>query len=341
MPKKQNRYSNISFCKGLILLCILFAGYLTFAQNPDDFNQPNDSNIYYTEYPKMLALQLFTQSKTNSLSILSPEYTLRLRPNGVTNLGIGANYYGIGLSLALGLPKTSTSENIYGKTKRYDLQLSAYAARFGLDGFIQSYKGYYNANPDDFMDWNNNYYPQIPDLQVISVGASGFYIFNHKKFSYKAAYKHTTVQHKSAGSFVLGVYGYLDKVDSENGLIPAEFPDSIKSAINIKGFTTLSTGISIGYMHNFVIRKKFILNLAALPGTGLQQISLTTLDGKNSISNKFAGQVQGRAALGYDHKSFYLGITSSAMLRTLNYREFNIDLSTEQFRFFIGKRFKL
>lgn len=335
----QNAFKKIFLFKWIFILCILQSGYVSSAQNPEGSKLKSDSNIYYTEYPKKLTLQLFTQSKTNRLAVISPEQNLKLYPNGTTNIGIGATYHGIGLSLGFGLPKTDKSIAKFGKTTSYDLQVSAYAKRFGFDGFIQSYKGYYNANPDDFIDWNQNYFPLVPDLHITSIGASGFYIFNHKKFSYKAAYKHTAVQHKSAGSFVLGVYGYLDKVNSDNGIVPSEFPDSVRTSINIKGFTTLSTGISYGYIHTFIFAKKILFNIAALPGIGFQGINLTTLDGENSISNKFAGQVQGRAALGYEHKSFYLGIIGNATLRTLYFRDYKIDLSTEQLRIFIGKRF--
>jgi hypothetical protein len=338
---KQNSNKFIFHFQILVLFCFLLTVNSTFAQRPDELTLPADSNIYYTDYKKLLAIQLNTQTRINQVDVADSKQNLQLLPNGATNLGIGASYYGIGIGLSLGLPKSAASIEKYGKTTKFDLQLNAYSTRFGFNGFIQKYKGYYCANPDDFMDWKQNYYPQIPDLEVLAVGASWFYIFNYRKFSYKAAYKHTAVQHKSAGSFVLGVYGYFDEVDSENGFVPQEFPDSIKRAINIKGFSTFSTGVSFGYMYTFVLWKNFILNLAALPGAGLQQISLNTLEGSNSVSNKFASQFQGRAALGYEHKSFYLGIISNSTLRTLNYHDFDIDISTGQVRFFVGKRFKL
>lgn len=341
MSCKKNAYKLKFLFQNLVFLCFLLYGYQVFAQETHKDTLPADNNTYFTEYPKLLALQLFTQTKINNLDIVTPDQNLKLRPNGMTNLGIAASYYGVGLGVSVGLPKAKESVNKYGKTGVFDVQFSAYSKRFGLDGFIQSYKGYYNANPDDFMDWDQKYYPQIPDMHVLSVGASGFYIFNHEKYSYKAAYKHTAVQHKSAGSFVSGVYGYYDEVNSDYGLIPQEFPDSIKSAINIKGYTTLTGGISFGYMHNFVMQKKFIINISAIPGVGFRQLSLTNLKGVNSFSNEFAVQLQGRIALGYEHKYFYVGLITNATLRTLKYKDYNLDLSSGQFRFFIGKRIKL
>lgn len=328
------------FCQFFIFL-VLVGENQVFAQDDSDSSFSSDSNIYYTEFKKDLALQLFSQYKTNRLNIITEEDNLQLRPNGKASLGVAASYYGISLGISFGLPKSKESADIYGNTKQFDAQLSIYAKRFGLDGYIQSYKGYYNSNPEDFMTWNKDYYPQIPDLGVVSIGASGFYIFNHKKFSYKAPYKHTAVQHKSAGSFVLGIYGHYDDVNSDNGLIPQEFPDSIKSALNLKSFTTFTTGISYGYMYNFVIMKNFTLNLAAIPGAGYKRINQTNLDGENIVSNIFSGRIMGRFALGYEHQHFYLGLTGSATLRPLEYGDYIFDLSTEQIRFFIGRRFKL
>ena len=338
---KQNAYKLEFLLKLSILYSFLFYGFQVFAQEMHKDSLSVDRNIYFTEYPKLLAVQLFTQTKINRLNIVTPGQNLQLKPNSITNLGISASYYGIGLGVSAGLPKTKENVNKYGKTRRFDVQFSAYSKRFGLDGFIQRYKGYYNANPNDFMDWEQSYYPQIPDLHVLSIGASGFYIFNHNKYSYKAAFKHTAIQHKSAGSFVSGIFGYFDEVDSDNGLIPQEFPDSIKSSVNIREFTTLTMGISFGYMHNFIIRRNFLINLSAIPGIGFKKISITSLKDDNTVSNEFAGQIQVRTALGYEHKSFYFGMIGNLTLRSLYYEEFNLDLSTGQFQFFIGKRIKL
>lgn len=341
MLKIQKAYQlNFLFrISGFVILNLF--GTLIFAQEQEETVIPADTNIYFTDYSELLAVQVFTQTRTNMLDIVYEDEKLLLRPNGMTNLGFGGSWKGLALNLSFGLPKTGGSTEKYGETKRYDIQFSSMTDRFYFDGFLSGYKGYYNDNPQDFIDWENDYFPQIPNLTVSSVGLSGFYIFNNKKYSYKAAYKRTAVQHKSAGSFALGIYGNYDDVNTDNGFIPKEFPDSIKSDFDLKAFTNLAVGISFGYAYTFVLWKNVVLNLGAFPGIGIQQSSMTSLTGVNTNTTKLGEQIKGTAALGYEYKSFYLGFYSSATLRFLDYNDYEIDLSTEQFRFYVGKRFKL
>ena len=341
MPKIQITYKLNLLFKLSVFVLINLCGIFTSAQMRDMAIIPVDTNLYFTEYPKLLALQIFTQTRTNKIDVVHDNDALHLRPNGMTNIGMGASWHGIAINLSFGMPKTGGRVEKYGKTKKFDIQFSSMMSRFYFDGFLNSYKGYYNKNPEDFVEWNKNYFPQLPDLKVSAIGASGLYIFNYKKYSYKAAYKRTAVQHKSAGSFALGIYGNFDDVNSSNGFIPEDFPDSVKNNFDLKGFSNLAVGISFGYMYTFVLWKNVFLNLAAFPGVGIQRSNLTTLEGEVINSSKIGEQIKGTVALGYEHKSFYLGITGSATLRILGYNDYDIDLSTEQFRFFIGKRFSL
>ena len=88
------------------------------------------------------------------------------------------------------------------------MQLSYFGKHLAADGFIQQYKGYYMANPSDFIPWDNEYYPTVKDLWVFSLGGSVHYIFNSDKLSVKAAYLRNQIQKKSAGSFASGLFFY-------------------------------------------------------------------------------------------------------------------------------------
>ena len=45
--------------------------------------------------------------------------------------------------------------------------------------------------------------------------------------------------------------------------------------------------------------------------------------------------------LGYENKHFYAGLTGQALIRNIKYKDYDINLATEQLRFFIGKRFRI
>jgi hypothetical protein len=181
----------------------------------------------------------------------------------------------------------------------------------------------------------------VRDLQIFSIGGNGFYIFNRKKFSYKAAYLRNEIQKRNAGSLSTGIFFYHDMVRSDNGFLPVEMPDSIRADFDLKEFDATSVGISVGYQHTFVIKGNFFINFQLTPGIGYRRLTAKTLDGGSGIVNNAAWQVLGRTALGYEFKHFYLGVMGSIILRSFKYKDYEVDLGTEQFRITVGKRFDI
>jgi hypothetical protein len=324
--------------KQLLLILLLLIGCTIYVYPWDD-NPADSSNQYFEDLTDLLILRLYTLTKYNSLEIINPNGRMIMRPNGNTNLGVGFNYKGLGLGVAFGRPLSQSSIDKYGLTNRFDMQVSMFGKHIGMDGFIQWYQGYYMANPSDFIEWDKPNYPQVRDLEIFSIGGNGFYIFNRKKFSYKAAYLRNEIQKRSAGSLSTGIFFYHDMVRSENGLLPAEMPDSIRSDFDLKEFDATSIGVSLGYQHTFVIRGNFFINFQLTPGIGFRRLAARTLDGGSGIVNEAAWQVLGRTALGYEFKHFYAGAMTSIILRSFEYKGYKVDLGTEQFRITVGKRF--
>ena len=168
----------------LIFFIIHWCSLNLTAQNP------TDTTAYIIDYSDKLLLRIYTITKSNSLTInnTTTGKSLVLEPNGQTNIGLGFNYKRFGLGLAFGFPKSADSNKKYGKTKRIDIQGSIYGNKIGGDGFFQLYKGYYNSNPNDFISWNNESFPQNPTMRILSLGISSFYLFNSEKYSYRAAF---------------------------------------------------------------------------------------------------------------------------------------------------------
>lgn len=307
---------------------------------PQEKRTTDTTNTYYDDLTDLLSLRLFTLTKLNTLEIANnPNGRLVFRPNGNTSLGFGFNYKFVGLALSFGLPRSPSSIAKYGQTDILDVQVSSFGRRIGFDCFLQGYRGYYMANPGDHMDWNESYFPQSRDLQILSFGAQAFYMFNSEEFSYKAAYQRTMVQKRSAGSFSSGIYFYQDKVTSDNGFVPREITDSVWADFDLKEFSAFSIGVTAGYQYTFVIKGNFFISLQGTPGVGLRRFSGSTVSDDLGIVDQLAGQFLAKAALGYEFKHFYVGATASMILRSFKYRNYLVDLGTEQFRVMIGKRF--
>lgn len=304
-------------------------------------NSSDTTEVYYTDLSDLLALRLYLLLKVNTLEIVYQKEKIILNPNSPVAIGVGFNFKGIGLALGIGLPHTSNNIDKYGKTNRFDVQMSIYSKRIGGDAYFQLYKGYYNANPQDFMTWEHDYFPKIPDMQTISFGANIYYILNHKKFSNKAAYSRTQIQNKSAGSVALGYFFNYDESSSPNGFIPQEYPDSIAADFDINSFRYFATGVSAGYMYTWVISDHFFLNGSLIPGFGFRNIRLTDDTGESDVEKEPHAQLLARIAFGYESKHFYAGLSGLALIRNIKYKDYEINLGTEQVRFTVGKRFNI
>lgn len=327
--------------KKFIILCLFVSAYLfVHSQQDSTALQKGDSiQEYYSDKSDLLALKAYLLLKINTIEIINNNNRLILVPNSPLAIGVGFNYKGIGLALGIGLPHSAKNLHKYGNTTRFDVQMSIYSRLIGGDGYLQLYRGYYNANPENFIPWDKDFFPKIPDMRTISFGANIYYVLNHKKFSNKAAYSRTQIQQKSAGSVALGYFLNYDEVDSPNGFIPAEFPDTIGNDFNVKSFRYFATGLSVGYMYTWVISKSFFLNGSLIPGFGYKYIRLTDGEGESGVERHPHAQLLIRGAFGYENKHFYAGLTGMTLIRNIKYKEYEINLATEQVRFFIGKRF--
>lgn len=282
-------------------------------------------------------------SKFHSIELKNPDINKKLKyePNGNASILIGFNYKWLGLGFNFSPGFMNKDDETYGKSKRFDTQLNIYTKSFGIDAYLQYYKGFYLKNPDNFIDWQNDFYPLRSDLESLSFGLSGYYFFNNKKFSYKAAFNRTQIQKKSAGSFILGTYVNANIVNSPGGFIPTELPDSLLNYYDLDAFVTSSIGISCGYTYTFVFLKNFFINASLVPGLGYRSITFQTNNNNTKINGSITGSLNTRIALGYEGKHIYAGLTLVSFIDSYNYESISISSSTGNIRFFIGTRFNV
>ena len=89
----------------------------------------------------------------------------------------------------------------------------------------------------------------------------GFYIFNHKKFSYAAAYNQKTIQVRSAGSPLVGLMGYyadFDYAEKQNA-------ETIYWMDGIGRLRQYQLALGGGYAYNFVPAKGWLISAMAMP----------------------------------------------------------------------------
>lgn len=119
-----------------------------------------------------------------------------------------------------------------------------------------------------FSDWGETYKwdeteeeKVSPPITIKTLIFDGFYIFNHKKFSYAAAYNQKTIQARSAGSPIAGLMAYyadFNYADKRNA-------ELIYWMDGIGRLRHYQLAVGGGYAYNFVPAKGWLISALAMP----------------------------------------------------------------------------
>lgn len=169
-------------------------------------------------------------------------YQSEMEANSKATLSLGVGYQGFTLSLALNPAK------LMGKYNDYELNFNCYRRSFGFDVIYHDAKNFTGWYDQEGMER-----VELPDgmLHVQTLNVNAYYAFNHRRFSYPAAFSQSYIQRRSAGSFLLAASGMGQRatLDWEDG----------------QKLKMTNIGIGAGYGYNFVPHQGWLLHISALP----------------------------------------------------------------------------
>lgn len=236
-------------------------------------------------------IKVYTSRDFIFLNHTDPEKDIMYLPNNPVNIGLGISRKNSVLSFSYGYGFDFLRDKSLGKTKSFDFQYHNYGRKFTFDIFIQQYKGFYSED-----DNNKSEKTICPDLDVKQYGAFGQYVFNNKKFSYKAAFDQNEKQLRSAGSLLVGMGVYYTEIKSDSSFY-------YNDKHTLKNF---QFGISAGYAYTWVIDRKWFMNGSVT--TGIHFGSETIKDfGKQKL--EIYPTVFPRMSAGYNRENWALGFS--------------------------------
>lgn len=284
---------------------------------------------YYETFPEHLNGRFYFSQKYTGLKLADKDADKEYlyMPNTTLNMGVGATYKNLTLNLAYGFGFLNPEKG-KGETKYLDAQAHVYPRKMVIDLFLQLYKGFYLTDGLGAAAGEN--YLTRPDMKIQKIGASVQYVFNHGKFSYRAAFLQNEWQKKSAGTFLLGAEMYGGLAHEESNLIPDALIDD--PSRNFKTIRFFELGPNAGYAYTLVIKKHFFVTASATANLG---VGYSTHHGENGRHTQwginpnyflrgFAGYNSSRWSINanYVHNNVQLpenGSFSNAMM-TGNYR---------------------
>ncbi|MCX6249871.1 MAG: DUF4421 family protein [Bacteroidetes bacterium] len=259
------------------------------------------------DYTNLLTTRLFLLFQNASL-LINPATDqiskIVYRPNANVRIGIAGFWKWFGLGLSIDNPFYNTDRGAYGKTTSLDLRINVYGRFIAGELFFQKYKGFYISSPER----KDETHYIIPSMQTLSLGLSGYWVYNFRRFSIRAAFIQNERQKKSAGSFVVRPAFLYYQISSDNGIIPAAIIDAYHIPLEnlITSGKFYSVGLSPGYVYTLVFLKNLYLTAAVFPGVAAQFSSFSHIGIVHSDFG-FNFQLSGRFAFGYNSDKWFLG----------------------------------
>jgi hypothetical protein len=296
----QSKYFTFLWLKLCWMGCSIFCSTL----------QAQDAS-YIATYPNTWTTSLYVQARSIELSIKPQEANrsqeIVYKPNVASVGGFGIVFKKIALRLGFQLTRDAQSDDKFGKSRYFDLQLHSFGRKTAFDAYLQDYQGYFMNNPQTvFADWQSETFPQRADLNIFNLGGNATYIFNADKFSYRAVFVFDEAQRKSAGSFLLtGSLNYA-QLKADSSLIPSDTQIDFAEETDFSQAQFYNLSLIPGYTYTLVLGRSFYLNLGLSMNLGLryQQFGLNEWN-HNGLVPSF--KALGRAGVGYNGKRFFVG----------------------------------
>ena len=228
-----------------------------------------------------------------------------LYPNITTILNLGLDYRFISFSVGFA-PKFfpgNGDDETYGNTKTFSLGMSTIFSHWMAGVKYGRVQGYYLHNTSELIDYwqKGDPYLQLPKHETVTVNANLGYSFNDK-LSFRSLTSFTERQLKSAGSFIPAIYFEFFRMDPHR-------PPSARVFANPRS-ENYELVIGPGYYYTYVHDERFFASIGAYLGAGFvhSKISIQFVnDVANAYQNDAALRWEGKAAIGYNGRSFFTG----------------------------------
>ena len=259
-----------------------------------------------------------------SFTLGSSGQSITLSPDGQTKVGPYFGWRWFFLGYTFDIKNIGFSQS--GLKKEFDL--SIYSSQVGVDLYYRRTGSDYKIrNVELDKDINTDLFEGMPfaGVTVGITGVNAYYIFNHGRFSYPAAFAQSTCQKVSCGSWLAGA-GYtkntldLDYAKLQEALSSRMYQEvKLDSGMMFKSIKYNDFMLSGGYAYNWVFAKNCLFCASF-------QLGLAYKTSYGQVANEKPGfdfsKVNldgiGRFGMVYNNTRWFAGW--SAILRTNHYR---------------------
>ena len=220
--------------------------------------------------------------------------------------------------------------DVDNKDLKQEFDISIYAAQVGADL-------YYRRTGCDYKIRRINLGKNVDTRSLegipfggISVGITGvnlYYIFNHQRFSYPAAFAQSTIQKISCGSWMVGVTWTRNSIDFDHEMLQQEIDErlgsntvKLDSGLMFNSVRYYNSSASVGYAYNWVFAKNWLFCSSLSLALAYKRTRGETYSSKDILNlNNVNIDGIGRFGLVYNNMRWYAG--ASVIARAYNYHK--------------------
>lgn len=287
-----------------------------FFRNFDDYDTDYISPNYYN-YTAMLQNTNFYQVyRMKGTDADGHTQTLQMAPSPSFKVGpyFGWRWIFLGYTFDVSHPGSA------GATTEFSLSL--YSSMLGCDlVYIRNTGDFTLRKVTGFSDevTRSVQGSQFSGMDSYTAAVNVYYVFNHRHFSYPAAYAQSTVQRKSCGSWMLGLSYSKQRVEFDYTRLPQQLLSSgtgetssgntLIDELKISHVEYQSYNLSGGYAYNWVFARNCLFSLSLTPALGFKQAGGERLSGESiwlNVKNlKF--DFISRAGIVWNNSHFFAG----------------------------------
>ena len=216
------------------------------------------------------------------------------------------------------------------KDLKQEIDLSIYSAQIGADIYYRRTGVDYKIRRINLgKNVNTSMMEGVP-FDGISVGITGvnlYYIFNHQRFSYPAAFAQSTIQKISCGSWMVGVTYTQNSIEFDHEKLQTAIDEhmglqtvKLDSGLMFNSVKYYNSSASVGYAYNWVFAKNCLFGSSLSLALAYKSTHGESRSSKDLLNiNNFNIDGIGRFGLVYNNMRWYAG--ASVIVRSYNYHK--------------------
>jgi len=255
-----------------------------------------------------------------------------VRSGLTTNVGIQLSFMAVSVGYTIGV-----SNLIHGKKTSNKIDFSFTCARFAADAYYME-----NNGSTKMRYWRHGQEKEkgtvdgFEGLHRKAYGMSAYYFFNNHRYAQAAAYCFSKYQKRSAGSLIAGFCIQHRDMSFDAQQFPEIVRQQLPEGVEMPRFLYNDYCLMVGYGHNWVLSKRWLLNLTVLPYTGYRHMIATDHD---DSASRWSVNMRGRIGAVYNHKKYYIGLQGYTDIHEYKTDNFFFTGSLIDFTALIGIRF--